>query len=58
MRGVLFRVIVAIIIGIGGWQLGKFIGGRADTSTELPWILTLAIGGYVFGYLLAPGGGF
>jgi uncharacterized protein YacL len=54
MRGVLFRFIVAIIIGIGGWQLGKFIGGRSDTSTELAWILTLAIGGYAFGYLLAP----
>jgi uncharacterized protein YacL len=54
MRGVLFRVIVAIIIGIGGWQLGKFIGGRTDASTELTWVLTLAIGGYVFGYLLAP----
>ena len=54
MRGVLFRVIVAIIIGIGGWQLGKFIGGRTDASTELAWILALAIGGYAFGYLLAP----
>ncbi|MCX5995349.1 MAG: PIN domain nuclease [Chloroflexi bacterium] len=54
MRGVLFRVIVAIIIGIGGWQLGKFIGGRTNASTELTWVLTLAIGGYVFGYLLAP----
>jgi uncharacterized protein YacL len=54
MRGVFFRVIVAIIIGIGGWQLGKFIGGRTNASTELTWILTLAIGGYVFGYLLAP----
>jgi uncharacterized protein YacL len=54
MQGVFFRVIVAIIIGIGGWQLGKFIGGRAGTSTELTWILTLAIGGYVVGYLLAP----
>jgi uncharacterized protein YacL len=54
MRGVLFRAIVAIIIGIGGWQLGKFIGGRTNASTELTWILTLAIGGYVVGYLLAP----
>jgi len=54
MWGVLFRVVVAIIIGIGGWQLGKFIGGRTNTSTELTWIITLAIGGYISGYLLAP----
>ena len=54
MWGVLFRTIVAIIIGIGGWQLGKFIGGRTPASNELTWILALAIGGYVSGYLLAP----
>jgi len=54
MRGVFFRVIVAAIIGIGGWQLGKFIGGRTETSSELTWILSLAIGGYILGYLLAP----
>jgi len=54
MRGVLFRVIVAIVIGIGGWQLGEFISGRTHASTELTWILTLSIGGYIVGYLLAP----
>lgn len=54
MRGVFFRVIIAIIIGIGGWQLGHYIGGRTSASTELTWILSLSIGGYIFGYLLAP----
>jgi uncharacterized protein YacL len=55
MRGVLFRAIVAIVIGVGGWGLGKFIAGRTvDPNDELAWILALSIGGYVFGYLLAP----
>ena len=55
MRGVFFRAIVAIVIGVGGWGLGKFIAGRlANPNNELAWILTLSIGGYVVGYLLAP----
>jgi len=55
MWGVIFRAIVAIIIGVGGWGLGKFIAGRTvNTDDELAWMLSLSIGGYVFGYLLAP----
>lgn len=55
MRGVLFRVIVAIVIGIGGWGLGKFIAGRTtDPHDELVWVLSLSIAGYILGYLLAP----
>jgi len=55
MRGVLLRVIVAIIIGIAGWRLAIFIAGRAgEEASELTWILSLSIGGYVLGYLLAP----
>ncbi|MBM3156360.1 MAG: PIN domain nuclease [Chloroflexi bacterium] len=55
MRGVLLRTIVAIIIGIAGWRLAIFIAGRAgEEANELTWILSLSIGGYVIGYLLAP----
>jgi len=55
MRGVLLRTIVAIIIGIAGWRLAIFIAGRAgEEASELTWILSLSIGGYVLGYLLAP----
>lgn len=55
MRGELFiRVIVAAILAIGGWRLGAFIGQQSETASELTWILALAIGAYVSGFLLAP----
>jgi uncharacterized protein YacL len=55
MRGELFiRVIVAAILAIGGWRLGAFIGQQSETATELTWILALAIGAYISGFLLAP----
>lgn len=55
MWGVIFRAIVGIVIGLGGWGLGKFIAGRtANTEDELAWMLSLSIGGYITGYLLAP----
>jgi uncharacterized protein YacL len=55
MRGVLFRAIFAIVIGVGGWGLGYFIGKEtANSDDQLAWMLSLSIGGYVFGYLLGP----
>jgi len=55
MRGELFiRILVAAILGIGGWRLAIPIAERSEAASELTWILALAIGGYVFGFLLAP----
>ncbi len=55
MRGVLFRAIVAIVIGLGGWGLGYFIGKETTNGDDqLAWMLSLSIGGYISGYLLAP----
>ncbi len=55
MGGELFiRVLVASILGIGGWRLAVVIAGRGQADNELTWILALAIGGYICGFLLAP----
>jgi len=55
MRGELFiRILVAAILGIGGWRLAKVIAERSEAASELTWILSLAIGAYVCGFLLAP----
>jgi uncharacterized protein YacL len=55
MRGELFvRIIVAAIVGIGGWRLAIVIAGRSEGANELTWILAFAIGAYVCGFLLAP----
>ena len=55
MRGELFiRTIVAAILGIGGWRLAIVIAERSTAASELTWILSLAIGAYASGFLLAP----
>ncbi len=55
MGGELFvRILVAAILGIGGWRLAIPIAEESGASDDLTWILALAIGGYVFGFLLAP----
>jgi uncharacterized protein YacL len=55
MRRVLLGTIVAIVISLGGWRLGSFIGSEtANGADQLAWMLALSIGGYAFGYLLAP----
>jgi len=56
MRGELFvRVFVAVVLAVGGWQLAIFIAGRTEAaSNQLTWVLSLAIAGYAFGFLLAP----
>jgi len=55
MRGeLLLRTIVAAILGIGGWRLAVLIAGRSTAASELTWIITLAIGAYACGFLLAP----
>ncbi|TET15206.1 MAG: PIN domain nuclease [Dehalococcoidia bacterium] len=55
MRGELFvRILVAAILGIGGWRLAIPIAERSGATNELTWILSFAIGAYVFGFLLAP----
>jgi uncharacterized protein YacL len=55
MRRVLLGTIVAIVISLGGWRLGYFIGSEtANGADQLAWMLALCIGGYAFGYLLAP----
>jgi len=54
MGGELFiRVLVGAILGIGGWRLAIVIAGRSQADYELTWVLALAIGGYVCGFLLA-----
>ena len=55
MRGELFvRILVAAVLGIGGWRLAIPIAERSGATNELTWILSFAIGAYVFGFLLAP----
>ncbi|RLC69048.1 MAG: hypothetical protein DRH97_01130, partial [Chloroflexi bacterium] len=55
MRGELFiRILVAAILGIGGWRLATVIAETNEAASELTWILSLAIGAYVCGFLLAP----
>ena len=55
MRGEIFvRILVAAILGIGGWRLAIPIAEKSGASDDLTWVLALAIGGYVFGFLLAP----
>lgn len=55
MRRVLLGTIVAIVISLGGWRLGYFIGNKtANSEDQLAWMLSLSIGGYAVGYLLAP----
>jgi uncharacterized protein YacL len=55
MRGeLLIRTTVAAILGIGGWRLAILIAGRSTAASELTWILSLAIGAYACGFLLAP----
>jgi uncharacterized protein YacL len=55
MRGeLLIRTTVAAILGIGGWQLATVIAERSTAASELTWILSLAIGAYACGFLLAP----
>jgi len=55
MRRVILGTIVAIVIGLGGWRLGYFIGSEtANSDDQLAWMLSLSIGGYAVGYLLAP----
>ncbi|MBE0479619.1 MAG: PIN domain nuclease [Dehalococcoidia bacterium] len=55
MRGELFiRVIVAVLMGLGGWRLAVVVARQSETTHELTWVLSLAIGAYVTGFLLAP----
>ncbi len=55
MRGELFiRTLVAAILGIGGWRLAIVIAERGTAANELTWVLSLSIGAYACGFLLAP----
>ncbi|MEE8470735.1 MAG: PIN domain-containing protein [Dehalococcoidia bacterium] len=54
MWGVLFRVYIGLIYGGGGVGFGILIGRAEETTNTTTWALSLGIGGYVLGYLLAP----
>lgn len=55
MRGELFiRILVGAILGVAGWRLAIVVAGRSLAASELTWILSLALGGYACGFLLAP----
>jgi uncharacterized protein YacL len=55
MRGELFiRTLVGAVLGIAGWRLGLVLAGRSAAASELTWVLSVALGGYACGFLLAP----
>ncbi len=50
-----FRVIVALILGIFGWEVGmEAAGATALTSESLRWVAPLTLAGIVAGAVLAP----
>ena len=55
MRGELFiRILVGAVLGVAGWRLAIIVAGRSEAASELTWVLSLALGGYACGFLLAP----
>ena len=53
-RAFLIRILVAAILGIGGWRAGILVAGNNEITSELTWVLSLSIVGCVVGFLLAP----
>ena len=51
---IIVRVFGMILLGVAGWQLGKFLAGTAPAEDYLRYVLVLALSGVAFGGLLAP----
>ena len=48
------RLLGAVLLGMGGWGLAEYIVDASDSTSRLPWVLALAIGGGVLGLAAAP----
>jgi len=51
---IIVRVLGMILLGVAGWQLGRFLAGTAPAEDYLRYVLVLALSGVAFGGLLAP----
>ena len=48
------RLLGAVLFGIGGWGLAEYIVDVSGSTSRLPWVLALGIGGGVLGLAAAP----